>query len=99
MAEQHKNTTSKAQSRPNPESGTPGGGTGRKDETGKTNVYPMSGAELPPSGEARLQPMGTFGQADRGPEGYYDSGNSEIIPDERFHEEKKKSSEKEKPAR
>ncbi len=67
--------------------GVPGGGKGRKDATGITNVYPASGP-LPPK-DAPLQPMGIWGQADRGPEGYYDSGESEIIPDERLRERKK----------
>jgi hypothetical protein len=31
--------------------------------------------------------MGTWGQADRGPEGYYDSGDSEIIPPDRLAKE------------
>jgi len=53
-------------------------GAGRKDVTGTTNVYPASGPL--PEGDARLQPMGTWGQADRGPEGSQDSGQSEIIP-------------------
>jgi hypothetical protein len=67
------------------ESGLPGGGQGRKDYTGLTNVYPASGP-LPP-GDARLQPMATWGQADRGPEGYYDRGDSEIIPADRLAKE------------
>lgn len=66
--------------------GVPGGGQGRRDETGTTNVYPASGPAQPP-GDAKLQPMGTWGQADRGPAGYQDSGGSEIIPDSRFTEE------------
>jgi hypothetical protein len=76
------------------DTGLPGGGQGRRDQTGITNVYPASGPAKPP-GDARLQPMGTWGQADRGPEGYEDSGDSEIIPNERFTEkepgEKKKA--------
>ena len=41
------------------------------------------GRQLPsirPEGDARLQPMGTWGQAGRGPEGAQDSGPSEVIP-------------------
>jgi len=53
-------------------------GAGRKDVTGTTNVFPASGPM--PEGDARLQPMGTWGQADRGPDGAQDSGQSEIIP-------------------
>jgi hypothetical protein len=33
--------------------------------------------------------MGTWGQTDRGPEGYNDSGDSEIIPNERLRQAKK----------
>ena len=63
-------------------------GKGRKDVTGYTNVYPASGPVWPPSGTAILHPLGTWGQADRGPEGYYDSGESEIIPDSLWEERK-----------
>jgi hypothetical protein len=69
--------------------GLPGGGVGRRDVTPMTSVYPASGP-LPP-GEAKVQPMGTFGQGDRGAEGYYDSGSSEIIPPQRFAEEEEAS--------
>ena len=61
-------------------------GAGRKDETGTTNVYPASGPW--PENDARLQPMGTWGQAERGPEGAQDSGQSEIIPPGRRAEDK-----------
>ncbi|HJT77404.1 MAG TPA: hypothetical protein VJ739_09410 [Gemmataceae bacterium] len=71
------------------DTGLPGGGQGRKDETGITNVYPASGPAQPP-GDAKLQPMGTWGQAGRGPEGYNDSGSSEIIPNERLTEDEQK---------
>ncbi len=67
--------------------GLPGGGQGREDQTGLTNVFPASGPAVP-SGDARLQPMGTWGQAGRGPEGYQDSGSSEIIPSENLIQEK-----------
>ncbi len=66
--------------------GQPGGGRGRKDETGVGPVYPASGPDMPTE-DAPLQPMATFGQADRGPQGSRDSGHSEIIPDERFKQE------------
>ncbi len=65
------------------DTGLPGSGRGRRDETGITNVYPASGPTTP-QGDAKLQPMGTLGQGDRGPEGYQDSGGSEIISNERF---------------
>ncbi|MBI2203591.1 MAG: hypothetical protein HYU41_07060 [Candidatus Rokubacteria bacterium] len=41
------------------ESGRPGGGKGRRDEVGRTGVYPASGP-LPP-GDAPVQEQGTFG--------------------------------------
>jgi PfpI family intracellular protease len=68
------------------DTGRPGGGQGRRDETGITPVYPAS-APMEPPGNARLQPLGTLGQGDRGPQGYQDSGSSEIIPNERFTQE------------
>ncbi len=73
------------------DSGQPGGGQGRKDQTGTTNVYPASGPARVP-GDAKLQPMGTWGQAGRAPEGYNDSGSSEVIPNERLSREKGKQS-------
>lgn len=68
-----------------PLTGTPQAGPDkvRIDVTGITNVYTVSGKRRP-SGDATLQPLGTWGQADRGPQGYYDTGPSEIIPQERF---------------
>jgi hypothetical protein len=77
--------------------GLPGGGRGRKDETGITGVYPASGQTLP-AGDTKLQPMGTFGQGDRGAAGYEDSGGSEIIPNERFTEDEN-ASKKGRPAK
>ena len=75
------------------DAGTPesGSGRGRKDVTGITNVYPASGPVRPPSGNAKLQPLGTWGQADRGPEGYFDSGDSEIIPDPALLQKKQRT--------
>jgi hypothetical protein len=64
------------------DTGQPGGGQGRTDQTGTTNVYPASGPW--PEGDARLQPMGTWGQAERGPEGANDSGDSEIVPNDQL---------------
>jgi hypothetical protein len=91
MASKRGGKSPKKQEKParKPHSGTPEAGLDkpRIDVVGKTNVYPMSGPEMPPSGDARIQPMGTFGQADRGPEGYYDTGPSEIMPFERFNRE------------
>ncbi len=60
------------------ESGMPGGGQGRKDEVGKTHVYPLSGDEMP-SGDELVRTPGEFGQRGRGLEGYYDHGDSEAL--------------------
>ena len=61
---------------PRRESGLPGGGQGRTDEPGRTGVWPGSGPW--PSGEAPIQQPGSFGQGERGPEGYQDSGSSSL---------------------
>lgn len=58
------------------ESGLPGGGAGRKDEVGKSFVYPMSGPH--PPGDAPLVAPGSWGQGKRGPAGYEDAGESEL---------------------
>ncbi len=54
----------------------PGEGAGRREEVGRTGVYPASGP-LPPE-NATYQPMASFGQGERGAAGYADSGTSEI---------------------
>lgn len=61
---------------PRRESGQPGGGQGRVDETGKSGVYPASGPR-PPEGTP-VEWAGSFGQGERGAEGYEDSGDSNI---------------------
>jgi hypothetical protein len=61
------------------ESGLPGGGIGRRDETGKSGVYPAS-ASQGASGEAQVHGEAGWGQGERGAAGYEDSGDSEIIP-------------------
>jgi len=58
------------------ESGLPGGGAGRKDEVGKSGVYPMSGPH--PAGDAPLVGLAGWGQGQRGPAGYEDHGESAI---------------------
>ncbi len=65
------------------ESGVPGGGQGRRDEVGETNVYPMSGSEMP-EGDEIIRTPGELGQRGRGLEGYQDHGESEanVIPPE-----------------
>lgn len=59
------------------ESGMPGGGQGRRDEVGRSGVYPVSGPP-PPSGDAPLHGMASWGQGERGAAGYEDHGDSEI---------------------
>ncbi len=60
-------------------SGMPGDGKGRRDEVGKSGVYPASGP-LPDDPNARYQGEASWGQGDRGAAGYQDSGTSEIHP-------------------
>src|SRR4051794_2599895 len=59
------------------ESGVPGGGQGRVDEVGCSGVYPASGP-MPPSSDAPVRGQASWGQGERGAEGYGDSGTSEI---------------------
>jgi hypothetical protein len=65
------------------ESGMPGGGKGRRDEVGRSGVYPVSGPH-PPSGDAPLHGMASWGQGERGAAGYEDHGDSEITNFERW---------------
>jgi CBS domain-containing protein len=58
------------------ESGLPGGGAGRRDDVGRSGVYPMSGPH--PQGDAPVVPQASFGQGERGAAGYADSGGSEL---------------------
>lgn len=60
------------------ESGRPGGGAGRRDDVGRTGVYPISGDERP-SGEGALRPLGDWAGGDRGIAGYEDSGGSGLV--------------------
>lgn len=59
------------------ESGLPGGGAGRKDDIGRSGVYPMSGPH--PAGNAPLVGQAAWGQGERGASGYEDHGESEIV--------------------
>ena len=59
------------------ESGMPGGGAGRRDETGLSGVYPASQAEKA-SPDAPLRGEAEWGQGERGAAGYEDSGDSEL---------------------
>ena len=58
------------------ESGQPGGGAGRKDEVGRSGVYPMSGPH--PRGNAEIRGQASWGQGERGAAGYEDHGGSEL---------------------
>ncbi len=59
-------------------SGTPGSGSGvgRKEEVRGSGVYPESLGSAPP--DAAIRTPAEWGQAERGPEGYEDSGRSEL---------------------
>ena len=57
------------------ESGVPGG-AGRKDDVGRSGVYPMSGPH--PSGDAPIVTPAAWGHGERGAAGYADHGESEI---------------------
>jgi len=61
-----------------PESGTPGGGAGRKDEVGKSGVYPVSEMK-DASADAVVHGESSFGQGERGAEGYKDAGSSGVV--------------------
>lgn len=74
MAEQRKQESQEAERRR--ESGEPGGGQGRRDEVGRSGVYPMSGP-LPP-GNAPIRTQPAWGQGERGAAGYEDHGGSEL---------------------
>lgn len=59
------------------ESGRPGGGAGRRDDVGPTGVYPMSGG-IPEGKHPEIRTPASWGQGERGAEGYEDSGGSEL---------------------
>jgi hypothetical protein len=61
------------------ESGLPAGGAGRRDEVGRSEVDLMSAPEGA-SGDARLQGEQSWGQGQRGAQGYEDSSSSELHP-------------------
>jgi hypothetical protein len=58
------------------ESDAPGAGSGRKDEVGRSGVYPMSGPH--PAGDVEIKPQPCWGQGERGAAGYEDHGGSEL---------------------
>jgi len=59
------------------ESGEPGGGAGRREEVGPTGVYPMS-AGIRGGKHLEIRNPASWGQGDRGAEGYNDAGSSEL---------------------
>ena len=63
---------------PSSESGNPGGGRGRQDETGKSGVYPVS-RPLPPRSDAPIRTPAAWEQGERGAAGYEDQGDSEVM--------------------
>lgn len=58
------------------ESGVPGGGAGRKDEVGRSGVFPPTG--VTPPEDAEIVMAGAWGQGERGAAGYPDHGESEL---------------------
>ncbi len=60
-------------------SGKPGDGKGRRDEVGRSGVYPVSGP-WPEDPNAKIIGEASWGQGDRGAAGYEDSGGSELHP-------------------
>ena len=59
--------------------GLPGGGKGRRDDVGRTGVYPVSASDgADPN--APIQGEMAWGQGERGVEGYFDSGADEPTP-------------------
>lgn len=99
MADKSPNEPINPQEDPRRESGQPGGGQGRVDVTGKSGVYPASGPS-PPEGTP-VQWAGSFGQGERGGEGYADSGDSnieaiqDILRQQQEAEEREQAKEKE----
>ncbi|HET7551719.1 MAG TPA: hypothetical protein VFK04_10515 [Gemmatimonadaceae bacterium] len=63
------------------ESGTPGGGQGRRDAVGRSGVYPESASERP-GADAPVRTQNAWGQGERGAAGYEDSGTSELASSE-----------------
>ncbi len=58
------------------ESGLPGGGKGRRDEVGRSGVYPVSEIEAAPA-DAVIRGQMEWGQGERGAAGFEDHGDSE----------------------
>ena len=62
----------------NQDSGMPGGGVGRREEPGRTGVYPMSSPEGA-NPDASLENENAWGQGERGAAGYDDSADSGMM--------------------
>jgi hypothetical protein len=60
------------------ESGEPGGGVGRRDIVEPSGVFPMSGG-IPPNKHLEIRTPASWGQGERGAEGYNDAGGSELV--------------------
>jgi hypothetical protein len=71
--------TNKTQSDKPANAGNPGGGAGRTEDTQSqhSGVWPASGPH-PDEPDVPYQGMASFGQGERGAEGYQDSGQSEV---------------------
>lgn len=80
MADQRKTKTEESgqkgraanQSGDKRESGEPGGGQGRRDEVGKSGVYPPGADDVPDDAKVRM--AGSWGGGD-----YNESGGSELV--------------------
>ena len=92
MADKPRDQVRPQQEDPRRESGEPGGGQGRTDKPGKSGVWPGSGPW--PPGDVPIQQPGSFGQGERGPEGYFDSGDSSVEGVHRILREQQEKEEK-----
>ncbi len=79
MASEKEKRPSGRQDATEPDSGSPGGGAGRRDEVGRSGVYPVSGP-WPQDPNAKIVGEASWGQGERGAAGYEDSGESELHP-------------------
>ncbi len=77
MSTKREQKTGSSHGVPDRESGQPGGGQGRKDEVGRTGVYPGSGPY--PPGEAEVRTPESFVHGQRDAEGRQEEGGSEPI--------------------
>jgi hypothetical protein len=75
-----KSTDTKRKTESAPRGGMPGDGAGRIEDPGTRGhgVRPLS-TGWTGNPEARIEPMGAFGQGERGLAGYEDSGQSEVF--------------------